>query len=89
MWTAVNLKVLNTNLTGFSFSQNLLSILGNFELIDLPPKPPPPRNHQKIREFQEYQSFFPVRVLKTPMITAVKYIGMKWVMFRLNINALI
>ena len=35
MWTAVNLKVLNMNRTGFSFSQNLLSILGNFELIVL------------------------------------------------------
>ena len=35
MSTAVNLKVLNMNRTGFSFSQNLLSILGNFELIVL------------------------------------------------------
>ena len=29
------------------------------------------------------------RVLNTPMITAVKYIGMKGVMLCLNINALI
>ena len=31
----VNLKVLNTNLTGFSFSQKLVSILGSFELINI------------------------------------------------------
>ena len=30
----VNLKVLNTNLTRFSFSQKLVSILGSFELIN-------------------------------------------------------
>ena len=29
-----NMKWLNKKLTGFSFSQNLLSILGNFELIN-------------------------------------------------------
>ena len=28
--TLVNLKIMNRNLTGFSFSQNLLSILANF-----------------------------------------------------------
>ena len=32
--------VLNTNLTGFSFSKNLLSILTSFELINLYPFPP-------------------------------------------------
>ena len=31
--TLVNIKVLNTNLTGFSFSENLLSILTSSELI--------------------------------------------------------
>ena len=33
MSTQVNLKVLNTNLTGFSFSQNLLLLWSNFERI--------------------------------------------------------
>ena len=40
MCTLVNLKVLNRNLTGFSFSKNLLSILTSFELINLYPSPP-------------------------------------------------
>ena len=32
--TLINLNMVNTNLTGFSFSQNLGLILGNFEQID-------------------------------------------------------
>ena len=32
--TIVNLKVLNMNLIGFSFSQNLLPTIGNSELIN-------------------------------------------------------
>ena len=43
IWKLIDLKVLNTNLTGFNFSQNGLS-----ELINLCP----PWNHWKITELQ-------------------------------------
>ena len=34
MWTPVNLRKLNTNLTGFSVNQNLRLLSNNFEQIN-------------------------------------------------------
>ena len=69
MSALLNLMVLNTNLTGFSFSKNLLSILTSFELINLylSSLPKSSKNHIISKKIE----FFPITIFAKRSILEV------------------